>query len=395
MASRACRSLGQGALFVDFSLYLKAMHWTAPVIGSVLMSGLLFGALLSAWIGPLSDRMGRKPFLLAYEAVQVIAAGVAYLTAHPVWLIMAAIAGGYGRAGNGSAGPFAPLEHSWISQVIKRNERGWVYSINTAISFWGMALGAGLAVLPGLESVRYPVAAQAFRPIFLIVLAGSLMSTGLIYLARDSQPPSETFRSSPEQRHLDKEENRLLVKLAAINSLNGMGIGLVGPLIPYWFAIRFGEGPVAIGPVMAMSFCLAGLSSVVSGHLSRRIGVIRAVVGLRLVGLVLLVFIPFMPVFWLASLCYVVRAACNLGTAGARQALSISLVREHRRGLAATLNNISIQIPRAIGPLAAGLFYSSGMLVAPFFIALLFQGGYLALYFRVFQSADPSLFGYP
>ena len=391
MASRACRSLGQGALFVDFSLYLKAMHWAAPVIGSVLMSGLLLGALLSLLVGPLSDRLGRKHFLLVYEVVQVAAAGVAFLTAYPPLLVMAAVAGGYGRGGNGSAGPFAPLEQSWIAQMVAERERGWVYSINTAISFCGMAFGAFLAMLPEVWSGRL-TGALAFRPLFLIVLLGSLMSLVFIWLAEDVKLSRSEIAGLQESRQKDIHENRQLMKLAAINSLNGIGIGLVGPMIAYWFAIRFGEGPLAIGPVIGLSFLLAGLSSVFSGHLTHRIGMIRAVVTLRLIGLILLALIPLAPVYWLASLFYILRAACNLGTAGARQAFSISLVRAHRRGLAATFNNISVQIPRAIGPLAAGLFYSSGMLLTPFFVAMAFQAGYLALYLGIFQAADPSLF---
>lgn len=43
IASRAVRSLGQGALAVDFALYLAALHWNA-----VQMGGVYMGALSSA-----------------------------------------------------------------------------------------------------------------------------------------------------------------------------------------------------------------------------------------------------------------------------------------------------------------------------------------------------------
>ena len=37
IASRAVRSLGQGALAVDFALYLAALHWNTVKMGGVYM----------------------------------------------------------------------------------------------------------------------------------------------------------------------------------------------------------------------------------------------------------------------------------------------------------------------------------------------------------------------
>jgi predicted MFS family arabinose efflux permease len=76
----------------------------------------------------------------------------------------------------------------------------------------------------------------------------------------------------------------------------------------------------------------------------------------------------------------------NQGTAGVRQALVAGLTRDHRRGLAASLQNVSIQIPRAIGPLIAGLLLHAGMLTAPFVLAAIFQGAYLLLYAHFFRD---------
>jgi len=50
----------------------------------------------------------------------------------------------------------------------------------------------------------------------------------------------------------------------------------------------------------------------------------------------------------------------------------------------ASLQNVSIQIPRALGPLVAGFMLHAGMLRAPFFVAALLQGSYLVLYVRFF-----------
>ena len=56
LAARTLRSVAQGALVVDLSLYLNALHWSGLAIGLVLTGGGLCAALSSIGIGLMSDR---------------------------------------------------------------------------------------------------------------------------------------------------------------------------------------------------------------------------------------------------------------------------------------------------------------------------------------------------
>ncbi len=182
-----------------------------------------------------------------------------------------------------------------------------------------------------------------------------------------------------------RQENKMLSGLAILNSFNGLAIGLTSPLISYWFFLKFGKGPAAIAPMMAATFIITGISSVYTGRISEKIGIVRSVVQMRLVGLILLILLPLAPFYWLASLIYILRSAFNRGTAGNRQALTIGLVREKRRGFATSLNSVSMQVPRSVGPAIAGLLFSAGMLEFPFFAGAFLQGIYLVLYGRFFR----------
>lgn len=64
------------------------------------------------------------------------------------------------------------------------------------------------------------------------------------------------------------------------------------------------------------------------------------------------------------------------------------LTGDERRGFAASVQNVSLQIPRALGPLLSAALIHLGDLRAPFLIAALFQGTYLALYARFFREFD-------
>ncbi|MGC8756733.1 MAG: MFS transporter, partial [bacterium] len=73
-----------------------------------------------------------------------------------------------------------------------------------------------------------------------------------------------------------------------------------------------------------------------------------------------------------------------------RQALAIGLVRGERRGLAASLNAVSMQLPNAIGPTITGYFFQIGRLVLPFYIAALFQAAYIVIYRKFFSGYELS-----
>ena len=134
---------------VDFALYLHALGWTALDIGAVACrppERRKF-ALLS---GPLSDRVGRKPFLIGYGMLQALAALAALWSSQPAWLVPAAVVGAYGRGANGAAGPYGPVEQAWLSADLAGEDFDWVYSLSAAVGYVGMEVGAGLAGLPPL-----------------------------------------------------------------------------------------------------------------------------------------------------------------------------------------------------------------------------------------------------
>ncbi|HEX8739295.1 MAG TPA: MFS transporter [Casimicrobiaceae bacterium] len=382
MAARGARSIGQGALVAAFALYLHALGWSAPEIGATLSAALLVGAILTLAFGPLSDRRGYRRFLLVYEALQAAAALAALVTAWPPVLVGAAIVGSFGRGANGSAGPFGPLEQAWLAEVLPPHRRGAVFSANAAIGFGGMALGALLA--GGVDLLVRPLGGVlAYRPLFLLSLAGSVAAFVLVAGLREpSRDPPARIAAGPRGR---RSENAMLIRLVVANTLNGLGIGMIAPLIAYWFALRFQRGPGSIGPALAASFVLGAIGAVIAGQMVRRYGLIGPVVIMRGVGLGLLIALPLVPAFPLAAALYALRAGFNQGTAGVRQALVVGLTHD-RRGLAASLQNVSIQIPRAVGPLVAGFMLSAGMLRAPFFVAAALQASYLVLYARFFRN---------
>ena len=381
---RLIRSIAQGALAVDFTLYLRARGWSGAAVGLLLMAGGLAGAALSLLIGVLSDRVGRRMFLIIYETGLSIGT-LAVIALPATWVLVATAAlFGFGRGANGSSGPFAPAEQAWLAQRVAAERRGTVFSLNASLQFAGMGVGSLLAaVLPHLlPGVR---GSAAYEPLFALNLLVALVNLWQVWRLSEERPasagPTEPEAAgTPGAVEVVRRENRALALLTGVNMVNSLGVGLVAPLLPYWFAVRFGAGPESIGPVYSLTFFLTGLSSLAVGRISQRIGLVRSIVLPRLAGVALLVLIPLTPSFALAAALYVLRSIVNRGSVGARQAFSVGLVRDRRRGLASSLNAVSWNVPAALGPAVGGYLISLGALLWPFLIAALLQLGYVVLF---------------
>lgn len=386
LIARALRSLAQGALIVDLTLYLDALGWSGLAIGGTLAASGLFAALLGLIVGPASDRYGYRRFLVGYE-VLTLACSLIVLLSTQVWVLAGVILlAGFGRGRSGTAGPFAPAEQAWLAEFIPENQRGFIYSLNLSLGFWGMAIGALLAALPAFWVATLGVR-LAFAPIFLLALVCALANILLLRRTEEQPhpPTSQALRAEDRQSPAHRFENQLFWKLFQINSLNGLSMGLVSPLISYWFAQRFDLGPAHIGPIMALTFVAAGVASLVTGHWGDRHGLIRAVVWSRSLGVIMLVLLPLAPWFWLAALFDTLRMASNGASAGSRQAQVINLVRHQRRAQASSINAASFQLPQALGPALAGPLIAADLFATPFYLAALLQVAYIVGYRRVFR----------
>lgn len=408
---RSLRSIGQGAMVVDLTLYLKDLHWSGISIGGVTSMAGVVGAILILFVGILSDRMGRKPFLVVFEALTILAALAASFTTLGVVLVLAIVVAGFGRGQSGAAGPFSPAEQAWLARHVEREKRGMVFSLNNAVGFIGMAVGALLGGLPALLHGAAPL--TAYRPIFLLVAILSLICMVILLGTPETKAASETMRSNQgiqaaskmdgqmatsvpvtssesalAETKILRRENIAMLKLSLVNVLNGLAVGLTGPLMAYWFSVRYGVGTAAIGATLSIGFLMTGLASLLSGALAQRFGMVKSVTWMRVIGSIMMLILPFMPTFLGASILYIFRGAINRGTQGSRTALSASLTRDKRRGLATSINALSMRLPSSIGPTLTGYMFDAGLLSLPLILTAVLQLANAGIYQWVFGRYD-------
>lgn len=389
MLVNALRSIGQGIMVVDLALYLHALGWKAATIGGVIAAGGLLEVVLLLFVGVYSDRLGRKPFILFNEMLIAGCALVGVLTTHFVLLFIAIMLSGFGKAQNGSPGPCAPAEQAWFAAYVPTSDRGKLYSINNAFGFFGMAIGALLAGTTALWDHTI-TGASAYRPLFVLIFILSLVTVAIILSIREEK--GDKHSQTKEQNEINqkgektRKENIEVLKLASINILNGIAIGLTGPMMSYWFATKFGVNNTIIGSTLAVTFLATGAASILQAKLSNKTGAIRSVVWVRFIASLLLILLPLLSTYALVAIVYILRTALNRGTQGAQTALSVSLTRDRRRGFASSVNALSLRVPTSIGPYISGYLFGAGLLSLPFFIAAGLQFGFAYLYGKMFST---------
>lgn len=373
------RSVWQGALVATFALYLQRLQWSGAEIGALFAASFVVGALLSLAVGPLSDWCGYRRLLVGYEAAIAAAFLLALSSSNARMIAAAAVFGGFGRGANGAPGCFVPAELAWLAELLSERQRTAVFSLNTALGFVGMAVGAAVAAGPDLWAAWLPGPA-AFRPLFALGATLSLLNAAMLFGAASRAPPSACRPSPPAA--MTRAHKTRLARVTAINICNGVSVGLSGPLTAYWFAARFQVGPLQVGPLMTACFLAAALCAVLVRGLAARRGGAVVYIRLQWASLLLMLVLPLAGNFGLAAALWVAKFALERGSSGAMEAVNVGLAGRGRWGLASGLSVASLAMPRSIGPLMAGHWIASAAFATPLVAAALLQAVYLLLYAR-------------
>lgn len=391
LSSLFLSSLPVGLLMVFFPLYLRDLGLRPLFIGGVLTAAGVGASVLLFAIGPLADRFGRRPFLLAGTVFPALAFVIYLATTDVPWLVAASMIGGVGFSGGlGSALTQATFDPMLAGTVEPRLRTTVLSGAEIA---WSLALAAG-ALLSAIPSwlVRAHVAAPlaADRTVFLLGLLAIVAGTALLLPVRERgheqpaqplQTPPPSHQSTPQKpahwpalqkpshqsapQKTIREALPLVLKLAVFLALQGAGLGLVVQLLPLWFTLRFHAGAAAIAPWFALAQG-AGIPLVLFvPWLARRLGVARVIVLVAATSTLMLAGVPLAPVLPLAGICYVARSALVSMQWPAQISFLQGAVDPRLRGTASSVALSCWSLANALFPVLAGYLLGRGLLVWP------------------------------
>jgi len=354
---------------------------------SDVQAGLVFTAMLvgmaasSIVVGLRGERWGRRRLYSLLLVLMALAGAVYALTDWVPGLILAALTGTLSTDPNES-GPITSLEQAMIGHA-PAEVRVRVFGRYNAIAYLAGAVGALAAAIPGLVERAWPSAPRTS----LWLLAFPVVAVVALILSSRLSSGVEAAGAVRPERALDRSKPTV-VKLALLFSFDSFAGGfVVQAFLVFWFGRRFG----ATGELMAIVFFAAGLlqaaSSIVSGRLAQRFGMLNTMVFTHLPSNVLLMLIPFSPVLWGAIALLLARVSLSQMDVPARQAYVVAAVDPDERVAATAFTNTARYVTRPAGPVLGAALMQVAM-GAPFVVAGGCKIVYDLLLFRSFRHAD-------
>jgi MFS family permease len=392
-ATRFVRLFAYGCLSVVLVFYLVGVGLTEPQTGLLLTLTLVGDTVVSLLLTTRADRFGRRFTLTAGAALMAIA-GLVFAASHTFWILVVAGTIGVISPSGQEVGPFLSIEQASLSHVVSDQTRTEVFAWYTLLGSIAAALGAltGGATTHVLRTARISEL-NAYRSVVLLYAA---LGIGLVVLFSRLSGTIETTshdEESPRAGFSGLHESRAVVtKMSVLFGLDAFGGGfVVQSFAAYWFHLRFGVNPGALGAIFFWANVLAGVSALVASRLASRIGLIRTMVWTHLPSNVLLILIPMMPTLPLAIAILLARFSISQMDVPARQSYIMAAVNPRERSAAAGITGVARTTGAAISPFFVGLMFARPALInLPFFIAGSVKILYDLLLYRAFVGAEPS-----
>ncbi|MCL5885776.1 MAG: MFS transporter, partial [Actinobacteria bacterium] len=152
MAARGSISVARALAGVVVPIYLAIQGFSALKLGILFLAVALTSAVLSSFIGLLSDRIGRRPFLIVLPLFAAAAGLVFAYSDSTLFIFIAASLGSFGRgagAGAGAVGPYQPAESAFVADTTTSRWRNSIFGRLAFMSSIGALVGGLLALLVG------------------------------------------------------------------------------------------------------------------------------------------------------------------------------------------------------------------------------------------------------
>jgi len=390
--TRVIRMFGYGFLSVVLALYLAKRGLSEGEIGMLLTLTLAGDAAITLWITTSADRLGRRRMLVFGAGLMIISGLIFSLTGNYILLVATAIIGVISPSGN-EIGPFLSIEQASLSQLVPDEKRTQTFAwYNLAGSFataTGALVGGVLAQL--LQGKGY-TPLNSYRAVLMgYTLIGVLLVVLFLLLSQSVEAPKLT-EASPIPRRLGLHKSRGVVyRLSSLFALDAFAGGLVvQSMMAYWFNIKFGVQPAALGAIFFGANILAGISALSAAWIAKRIGLINTMVYTHIPSNILLILVPFMPTLPLAILALLLRFSISQMDVPTRQSYTMAVVSPDERSAAMGVTSIARSMGAMLSPAITGqLLAVTGLMGAPFVIAGSLKIVYDVLIWRGFRAIKP------
>ena len=376
------RRLVMGFLEVVRPIYFSLIGFSPIEIGILMGIGTIVSAFESLIFGSLSDRHGRKLFILLGSIFSVFRL-VLYAISRDFWVLI--IAQGIGAIGEG-AGAGQPIVSGYIADKTDVRDRAHVFSALAISSAASGTIGSLMAVLPAYFQVRLSLDEVSAH--ILLFWLGAAANAFAVACALPIKEPRKK-REQERDVHLQGLSWKEVGKFSIVRSTDGLGMGLVTQLLPLYFYLSFGADSEDLAPIYALARVLTIPSFLFVPFFVSRLGNVKCLIISRIVTGLVIVFFAIASSFHVSAALFISYRLLFEFAMPMRQAFSTELVKSHQTGTMLGISNSSRAFFQSLAPAIAGYLFEVASLSIPLFsgAALLTING---LQYYVFYRKPPS-----
>lgn len=275
---------GMALFSLLYNLYLLRLSYQEDFIGQVASMAPLASGLLAIPTGILSDRLGRKPFLIASGLLLAISQLGLCLTTSSGALLAFSFVGGVAMA------------FVWVNHVPFLSDNAHPARRAEALAIWSalqiivrMLLSLIGGFMPGVMGYFLGLSTEVPEPFRYALFFGAAFSLIAVVPMLYASGPTRREKAPAPTRSPDEDEPttspwRVFAAVAALSSTRGFSMGLTYPFFNVFFEAELGVGPAAIGAIFFLSQ-LAGLPATFAAPtLVRRFGPTLTILPSRIMG---------------------------------------------------------------------------------------------------------------
>jgi MFS family permease len=409
LLSNTLNSITVGIFALLYNLYLVALGYRADFIGSLLVIGVVGGALGMVTASPLIARAGTKATLFWSSAAAAIAGTLQLMVPQPFSLVVTSFV--LGVAGGIYLVIGAPL----LAGGSQESARSHIFSLNASLALItaviGQAVGGYLPHLVSLPAITHSWLLHSIQP-FLVPNAQAqgyelaLLAAGIIaapsfipIIVMDPTPPirqpaqhaapnaakqpgrffagtRQWLGSNLKPQVLPRWRAEIVAllrgpigQLAIVEGMIGLGAGLFIPYFNLYFVQYLGVSTTFYGLVTAVSTGLMALATLAGPFFAAHLGNVRAAVIGHLISLPCLLLLGLTHALPLVLAAYLVRWSLMNMAEPVLLSFFMSVVRPAERATANSAYNLSFWSFWAAGGALGGIIIAANNFTLPFELA--------------------------
>ncbi|GIP16815.1 tetracycline resistance MFS efflux pump [Paenibacillus montaniterrae] len=343
--------VGIGLVIPILPKFMDMLHITGSTIGLMVAAFSLSQLVFSPVAGRLSDKIGRKPIIVAGMLIFAVSEWMFGASNNVALLFIARILGGVGAA------LIMPAVLAYAADVTTQQERAQgIGFINAAITT-GFIIGPGIGGLVAQFGVRVPF--------YCAAIAGLVAATITFLLL----PGAQKAESDEAEHVLDEKESLPLWKQLALSVkepyfisliiifIASFGLANFETIFTLYMDDKFGFTTLDIAYIITFgSIAGAVIQATIFGQILNKFGEFKVITTCLLGAAIFIVLTLFVHKYWLIfAVTFLVFLAMDV----LRPALGtlMSKMTINQQGYVAGLNSAYTSLGNIVGPIVAGALY--------------------------------------